>query len=75
MFVIFFDLKKAFDSAPHCLLLHRLEEIATDSYIVQRIRIYLSDRSQVVVVGGEQSSSLPVLSGYHRAPYLGPYYF
>ena len=39
---IFFDLKKAFDSVPHCLLLHRLEEIATDPYIVQWIRSYLT---------------------------------
>ena len=72
---IFFDLKKAFDSVPYSLLLHRLEEIATDPYVVQWTQSYLTGRSQVVVVGGEQSSSLYLFCpGYHRAPYLGLYF-
>ena len=67
---IFFDLKKAFDSVPHHLLLQKLVVIETDPYIVQWIRSYLTCRSQVVVVGGEQSSSLPVISGVPQGSVL-----
>ena len=50
---VFFDLKKAFDSVPHHLLLQRLNEIDVNPFIVQWIRSYLTCRSQLVVVGGE----------------------
>ena len=39
---IFFDLKKAFDSVPHRLLLDRLEEIAVDPSIHYAMDSYLS---------------------------------
>ena len=61
---IFFDLKKAFDIVHHHgVQLHRLEEIAVDPYTVQLICSYLTCRSQVMVVGGEQSSAPPVILG------------
>ena len=57
------DLRKAFDSVSHTLLLQKLSDIHIDPYIVQWVRSYLTNGSQQVVIGGEQSPALPVLSG------------
>ena len=56
-----FRFKKAFDSIPQSVLLQKLSDIGFDSFMIQRIRNYLTCRSQYVVVGGEQSCVLPVM--------------
>ena len=62
VYSVFFDIKKAFDSVPaHELLLAKLAEIHVDPFIIQWIKCYLTNRFQMVVVRGEESSVLPVV--------------
>ena len=60
--VIFFDMRKAFDSVPH-LLLDQLQAINVNPYLHKWISNYLSNRFQFVTVEGKASDRLPV---YHR---------
>ena len=48
--VLFFDLKKAFDSVPHRALLDKLHEINLHPALIKWICSYLANRTQQVVV-------------------------
>ena len=64
---IFLDLRKAFNSVPHWLLLEKLNTYALDSHILSWLHSYLAERKQHVVVGGDSSPDSPVLSGVPHA--------
>ena len=75
VYSVFFGVRKAFDSVSHELLMSKLASIQVNPYIIQWIRCYLTNRSQLVVVGGEVSTVLSVLSGVPQGSVLGPLLF
>ena len=61
--VIIMDFAKAFDKVPHRRLLYKLEYYGIRGSTHKRISSWLSERSQKVVLDGQASDPVPVLSG------------
>ena len=60
---LFLDLRKAFDSVDHVILLHKLKLYNFSKNSIQLIESYLSNRYQIVQVGSKLSSKRLVTSG------------
>ena len=69
--VIIMDFAKAFDKVPHRRLLYKLHYYGTRGSTHKWITSWLSERFQKVVLDGQASDPVPVLSGVPKGSVLG----
>ena len=65
------DFSKAFDRVPHQRLLKKLEHYGVQSSTHSWIKVFLTDRTQQVLVEGSTSDSIKVLSWVPQGTVLG----
>ena len=73
--LIIMDFAKAFDKVPHRRILHKLHYYGIRGSTHKLISSWLSERSQQVVLDGQASDPVPVLSSVPQGSVLGPILF
>ena len=72
---VFIDLRKAFDTVDHSILLKKLEKFGIKNEIFMCCKNYLSNRKQKTLVNGINSEYLDVSCGVPQGSVLGPLFF
>ena len=70
--VIFPDLKKAFDTVDHNILLHKLQHYGISGEVLSMISSYLSNRHQCVEFMNIKSILQTITMGVPQGSILGP---
>lgn len=72
---MFIDLKKAFDTVSHCILLSKLKSIGISGTAYNVFQSYLNNRYQVVKIGDSTSGLKQITYGVPQGSILGPLLF
>ena len=72
---IFIDLRKAFDTVNHEILLTKLEHYSIRGNMLDWFRSYLSKRKQYISINGQSSQLLDITCGVPQGSVLGPLLF
>jgi hypothetical protein len=72
---VFCDLRKAFDSCDHEILLKRIGQIGVGGTELKWFENYLKNRLQYVQIKGENSSNQSIIRGVPQGSVLGPILF
>ena len=74
-FCVFLDLKKAFDTIDHEILILKLENMGLRGHVSALLKSYLSDRYQYTQVNGSNSKLGLIRTGIPQGSVLGPILF
>ena len=74
-FLVYLDLKKAFDTVSHPILLNKLGNLGLDNKSGRWFRDYVDDRYQYVKFNNVNSSMLPTKYGVPQGSIFGPTLF
>lgn len=72
---LFLDVAKAFDSISHNILCEKLHKMGIRGPLLDLIRSYLQERTQVVHLGGFTSRSVPLRAGVPQGSIISPLLF
>ena len=75
MSCFFLDLRKAFDTVDHPILLNKLQHMGFRERINEYINSYLTGRQQHVQVGDFKSENMIITKGVPQGSILGPLLF